>query len=88
MKFSTVSGSMYEIKHNRVRRVNRNAEKRGDGDWHLLWNKPTITRGEPVTLILSSLAAFGPDDYDTPPEDVSNYTTRVTSPVIWIGETN
>lgn len=81
MKFSTYSGSQYEIEGDWVRRINSEAEKRGDGDWIRLVNNPVIEVGHSAVLTMKSLAKLGTDDYGTAPEDVSPYTSRITSTV-------
>lgn len=93
MKFSTYSGSEYEIVPGyldpgsgiespaMVRRVNPSYEKRADGEWTRLVNNPIIEVGQPVILTMTSLSEYGSDDYGTPEEDASPYTTRITSTV-------
>ena len=79
MKFTTYSGSTYEISDGKVRRLNPDYEKRADGDWVTLFNDPDI---EVAVLVLESLAKRGPDDVGTPEWLKYNFTTRVTSIVI------
>jgi len=81
---TTESGSVYEIESTRVRRVNPDATKRGDGDWQeLLTMFPkTPTVGHPMLLVMKSLAHLGQDDYGTPRELASGETTRRTTPVV------
>ena len=86
MIFTTISGSKYEIKDGLVRRVNPGYTKRADGEWVRLINTPIVEIGEPVLLTMDSLSEYGADDYGTPPEDSSPYTTRVTSLVSSIEE--
>lgn len=81
MKFTTYSGSQYEIEERRIRRVNDTASKRGDGDWQELVNRPRIEVGQPAVLTMISLAKYGSDDYGTNPLEASPYTTRITSTV-------
>ena len=82
MIFTTYSGSTYEIKDGQVRRLNEGYAKRADGEWVTLSNDPVVEIGEPVVMILESLAIRGPDDYGTPTWAADTHTTRVTSPVI------
>ena len=82
MIFTTYSGSTYEIKDGRVRRLNEGYAKRADGEWVNLANDPVVEIGEPVVMILESLASRGPDDYVTPVWAADTHTTRVTSPVL------
>ena len=82
MIFTTYSGSTYEIKDGQVRRLNEGYAKRADGEWVTLSNDPVVEIGEPVVMILESLANRGPDDYGTPEWAADTHTTRVTSPVI------
>lgn len=79
--FETYTGSTYEINHGMIRRLNPNAEKRGDGKWFLLYNRPEIWVGRPAFLMMESLAAFGVDDYGT---EGGVITTRTTSEVVGI----
>lgn len=84
MRFTTQSGASYEIDAGRVRRFNPGAVKRGDGDWQelvaMIPLNPVV--GEPVTLVMGSLARYGADDIGTPPEMVSGQTTRTTTRVV------
>ena len=63
MRFTTESGSTYEINGSMVRRVNPGYEKRADGEWKELLNEPEIVLGGHVLLVMESLADYGPDDY-------------------------
>lgn len=81
MKFKTKSGSEYEIIADRIRRLNRDAGKRMDGEWVKLVRKPHIEVGYSAYLTLESLAAAGTDDYGTPASEASPFTTRITSTV-------
>ncbi len=78
MKFKTVSGSEYEMSDGWIRRTNEGYEKRGDGEWARLLNKPRIEVGSPAYLILEPLSGFGDDDQE---EQVENpqATFRTTS---------
>jgi len=76
----TESGAVYQIDGDRIRRVNKNHEKRGDGQWLQLLTAPTITVGGSMLLQLQPLDSFGPDDYGM--QFASFTTTRITSPVI------
>ena len=82
MIFTTYSGSTYEIKDGQVRRLNEGYAKRADGEWVTLANDPVVEIGEPVVMILESLASRGPDDYGTPAWAADTHTRRVTSPVL------
>ena len=82
MIFTTYSGSTYEIKDGQVRRLNEGYAKRADGEWVALANDPVVEIGEPVVMILESLASRGPDDYGPPAWAADTHTTRVTSPLI------
>ena len=82
MKFTTYSGSTYEISDGKIRRLNPDYEKRADGEWATLFNDPDIEVGSPAVLALESLAKRGPDDVGTPEWLKDNFTTRVTSIVI------
>ena len=79
----TESGAVYEFAGDRVRRVNPDHNKRGDGDWQVLVTQfpKTPIVGSPMVLVVESLAHYGGDDYGTPPEKVSDTTTRRTTPV-------
>lgn len=79
--FDTYTGSRYEINHGMIRRLNPNAEKRGDGNWYTLYNRPEIEVGQFTYLLMESLAAFGVDDYGT---EGGELTTRTTSEVVGI----
>lgn len=93
--FTTSSGSHYEIDRDaivgdRIRRVNRTAEKRADGAWiHLISHFPNpIEEGSSVFLELASLADYGRDDHGTPPEDTGPIITRTTTPITKVWEDN
>lgn len=86
IRFTTYSGSTYEIRNGEVRRLNEGYGKRADGEWVMLLNAPVIEVGQSAILVLDSLSPYGPDDYGTPPEEADIYTTRVTSPVTWMEE--
>lgn len=77
IRFTTLSGSTYEISGDRVRRVNPGYEKRADGDWVQLINIPTVTVGAAAVLVLDSLGPYGPDDHGS--IGPAEATTRVTS---------
>jgi hypothetical protein len=82
IRFTTETGSTYEIDGDKVRRVGEywNA-KRADGEWvRLAGELPEVVVGEPVTLILESLSAYGPDD-DGVENSPSPVTFRKTSRV-------
>lgn len=85
MKFTTQSGAEYEFDGYRIRRIG-SYPKRGDGEWQTLVNKPIPEIGGRVLITMHSLHAYGPDDLGTLAEDVSEYTTRVTTPVTNIEE--
>lgn len=86
MKFTTVSGSEYEIKDGFVRRINPLAGKRADGEWVKLIQEPVIEVGESAILRTESLRKYGPDDYGTPDDQADDVTTRVTSTVTGVWE--
>lgn len=83
MRFTTESGSQYELDEDQkhIRRVNVDHGKRGDGDWLRLYNHTEIEVGVRVLMSLESLAHAGPDDFRTRPEDASAITTRLTTVV-------
>lgn len=81
MRFKTVSGSEYEIRGDKIRRLNALAGKRADGEWIRLHNDPEIHVGASGVLIMDSLRDFGHDDNFTPWAETDNVTTRVTSTV-------
>ena len=70
MRFWTKTGSEYEIRGNRVRRISE-GEMRGDGDWLRLNQEPFVEVGHRAFMILEPLG-----DCD--------FTTRTTSPVVKI----
>ena len=76
----TESGSTYQVDGDRIRRVNEDHEKRGDGEWLQLLTAPTITVGGSMLLQLEPLDSFGPDDFGM--QFASFTTTRITTPVI------
>lgn len=81
--FETWSGSRYWIKSGKVKRLNPNAEKRADGEWLTLYNRPDIEIGQGVYMILEPLASHGADDYGVcDPE--TDLTQRMTSEVVGI----
>ena len=84
MRFETESGSTYEIRGGKIRRLNPASGKRADGFWIGLAEQPTVKVGFPVWIVMESLKDFGPDDYGN--ENVGEVTTRVTSPVTRIEE--
>lgn len=77
MKFKTVSGSQYEIRGNKIRRVNDEFSKRADDAWVTLLSQPILSVGHPVTLILESLSEYEHDDWG----GTGEVTVRVTSTV-------
>lgn len=81
MRFKTTTGSEYEIKADRIRRLNPSAEKRGDGEWLSLIRNPYVAVGEKVVIALKSLAKYGADDYGTPFPKAPPVTMRITSAV-------
>lgn len=90
----TTSGAVYELDGDfcgapgefRVRRVNPSHEKRGDGEWQNVVAPPLIQEGRSMVLAMESLARYGGDDIGTRLDDVSQVTTRVTTPVVSIEE--
>lgn len=83
--FETYTGSTYEVNHGKVRRLNPDYEKRGDGDWYTLYNRPEIEVGRSAYLILESLSPLGPDDYGVQIASMTgNITERLTSEVVGI----
>lgn len=87
MIFKTVSGSHYEIQDGYIRRINPLEEKRADGEWIELIEEPNVVVGERVTLVMKSLAPYGPDDYEkTIRGDVLGVTARITTEVERIDE--
>lgn len=83
--FETYTGSTYEINHGKVRRLNPDYEKRGDGNWYTLYNRPEIEVGQSAYLMMESLADFGVDDYGA---EGGALTTRTTSEVVGIDVLN
>lgn len=81
--FETWSGSRYWIKSGKVKRLNHGHEKRADGEWLTLYNRPDIEIGRGVYMILEPLESYGVDDYGTYcPEAI--LTQRMTSEVVGI----
>jgi len=76
MIFHTETGSTYEMKDGKIRRINPEASKRADGEWVTLLNDPYIEVGVSALLVLEPLSGYGPDDYGV--ED-GGVTTRRTS---------
>lgn len=83
--FETWTGSRYEINKGKIRRLNPNAEKRGDGNWYTLYNRPEIEVGQSAYLMMESLSHLGADDYG---QEGGSLTTRTTSEVIGIDVLN
>lgn len=84
MKFQTVSGAIYQIEGDHIRRVNPNYRKRADGEWVRLWEQPQVELGLPVCILMDSLSDHGPDDYGNHLSG-EGVTQRRTTPVerIW-----
>lgn len=88
----TQSGAIYEYVIDpdnnapMIRRVNPEAEKRGDGEWQELLTPLSAgsLEGYRMVLVMKSLARYGQDDYGTSREDAeaSGVTTRVTTRVV------
>lgn len=83
---ATESGSAYVFDRKRVQRINDSHSKRGDNEWQNLVNDPHIEVGQPMVLMMESLAKYGVDDWATPADDVSRFTTRHTTVVTAITE--
>ena len=83
--FNTYTGSTDEINHGKVRRLNPDYEKRGDGNWYILYNRPEIEVGQPAFLMMESLSHLGSDDYG---QEGGALTTRTTSEVVRIDVLN
>lgn len=79
--FETYTGSTYEINRGKIRRLNPNHEKRGDGNWYTLYNRPEIWIGQSAYLMMESLSHLGADDFGA---EGGVVTTRTTSEVIGI----
>ena len=79
LAFETWTGSRYEINHGKIRRLNPDAEKRGDGNWYTMYNRPVIEVGQSAYLMMESLSHLGADDYGT---EGGALTTRTTSEVV------
>lgn len=79
--FDTYTGSTYEINHGKIRRLNPEYEKRGDGNWYTLYNRPEIEVGQSAYLLMESLSHLGADDYG---QEGGALTTRTTSEVVGI----
>lgn len=78
MKFWTESGSVYEIKEFKIRRINDHYQKRADNEWVELLNEPQVELGHRVVLVTESLSRYGSDDYG---HDEGGVTWRTTTPV-------
>lgn len=83
--FDTYTGSRYEINHGKIRRLNPDYEKRGDGNWYTLYNRPEIQVGQSAYLVMESLSHLGADDYG---QEGGALTTRTTSEVVGIDVLN
>lgn len=83
--FETYTGSTYEINHGKIRRLNPDYEKRGDGNWYTLYNRPEIEVGRSTYLVMESLSHLGADDYGV---SGGALTTRTTSEVVGIDVLN
>jgi hypothetical protein len=82
MRFTTATGSTYEIDGDKVRRVGAEDNgKRADGEWVQLLNTPEIEVGRSALLILECLSSYGPDDEGNLEPD-SPVTFRRTSAVV------
>ena len=81
--FETYTGSRYWIKGGKVKRLNTDYEKRADGEWLTLYNRPEVEVGRGVYMILEPLARHGADDYGVcdPGTDI---TQRMASEVVGI----
>lgn len=79
--FETESGSRYEISKGKIRRLNPEFLKRGDGAWQKLLDMPYLAAGDSAVLTMESLHPLGPDDTSEENEEAA-YTVRVTSPVV------
>jgi len=62
MIVKTETGSTYEIDGRRVRRVNEDHSKRGDGLWLESLEEVEPVVGYPMLLALEPLGVYGPDD--------------------------
>lgn len=78
--FETYSGSTYEINHGKIRRLNPDYEKSGDGNWYILYNRPEIEVGQSAYLMMESLSPLGANDCGQEGGDAM--TTRITSEVV------
>lgn len=85
--FETWSNSRYEINHGKIRRLNPDYGKRGDGNWYTLYNRPEIEVGQSAYLMMESLSHLGPDDYHDYAY-TSAMTERYTSEVVGIDVLN
>lgn len=83
--FDTYTGSRYEINRGKIRRLNPDYEKRGDGNWYTLYNCPEIEVGQSAYLMMESLSHLGADDYG---QEGGSLTTRTTSEVVGIDVLN
>lgn len=81
----TESGSVYEFDGQMARRVNPDSQKRGDGEWWSMQHPlpDHNLEGGRLFLTLESLSHLGADDAGTPSPEASNFTTRITSPVVF-----
>ena len=85
LAFSTYTGSTYKINHGKIRRLNPDYGKRGDGNWYTLYNRPEIEVGQSACLMMESLSHLGADDYG---QEGGALTTRTTSEVVGIDVLN
>lgn len=87
MKFTTESGTVYEIDEaeQKIRRVSkrRGNDKRGDGEWLRLLTTPSIELGHRALLVMEPLNSLGPDDAPWDGEE-ADCTVRLTTPIISI----
>jgi hypothetical protein len=85
-KITTASGATYlvDLEEHLIRRVNPAHEKRGDGEWQPLINYREPVIGREWYVVMESLIRYGQDDYGTPPEEATEYTTRRTTPIVSI----
>ena len=80
----TESGSRYEITETHVRRTNPTMGKRGDDVWQPLLSVAFPVVGEPMFLVMESLAELGPDDDGNRVQ--GSVTTRRTTRVVGVSE--
>jgi hypothetical protein len=83
--FETYTGSVYHVSEGKIRRLNLDYEKRGDGNWYILYNRPEIEVGQSAYLMMESLSHLGADDYG---QGGGELTTRTTSEVVRIDVLN